>query len=66
MQRILPDQEFWENALSAASEFFSKCILPEIVGKCYTRPVCDIQAIPPSSTSSGDEGEEGEEGPWCL
>ena len=42
MQQILPDQEFWENALSAASEFFSKCILPEIVGKCYTRPACDV------------------------
>ena len=63
VRRILPDQEFWENALSAASEFFSKCILPEIVGKCYTRPACDVQAIPPSSTSSRDEGEEG---PWCY
>ena len=32
VQRILADQEFWENALSASSEFFSKCILSEIVG----------------------------------
>lgn len=63
VQQILPDQEFWENALSASSEFFSKCILPEIVGKYYTRPGCKAQAIPSSSTSSGDEDEEG---PWCY
>ena len=45
VQRILPDQEFWENALSASSEYFSKCILPGIVGKYYTRPGCEAQAI---------------------
>lgn len=48
---------------SVSSEFFSKCILPEIVGKYYTRPGCEAQAIPSSSTSSGDEDEEG---PWCY
>lgn len=63
VQRILPDQEFWENALSASSEFFSKCILPEIVGKYYTRPGCEAQAIPSSSTSSDGEDEKG---PWCY
>ena len=63
MQRILPDQEFWENALSVTTEFFSKCILPQTIGKYYTCPGCEAQAIPSSSTSSGDEEEEG---PWCY
>lgn len=63
VQRILPDQEFWENVLCTASEFFNKCILLEIVGKWYTRPGCEVQALPSSSTSSDDEDQEG---PWCY
>ena len=63
VKQILPDQEFWEKTLSASSEFFSKCILPEIVGKYYTSPGCEAQAIPSSSTSSCDEDGEG---PWCY
>lgn len=59
VQQILPDREFWENAVCAATEFFSKCILPEVVGKCYTQARCGAQAIPPSLISSGDEDEEG-------
>ena len=38
VQRILPEQEIWENALSASSEVFSKCILPEIVRKVLYTP----------------------------
>ena len=45
--------------ICAATEFFSKCILPEIVGKCYTQARCGAQAIPPLPISSGDEDEEG-------
>ena len=41
----------------ASSEFFSKCILPEIVGMYYIHPGCEAQVIPSSSTSSGDEDE---------
>ena len=48
---------------SASSEFFSKCILPEIVEKYHTHPGCEAQVIPSSSTSSGDEDEEGQ---WCY
>ena len=33
VQRILPDRELWANSLRAATEFFSKCLLPEMVGK---------------------------------
>ncbi|RMX50026.1 hypothetical protein pdam_00002868, partial [Pocillopora damicornis] len=45
-------KSFGKNALSVSSELFSKCILPEIVGKCYTCPECEAQASPSSSTLS--------------
>ena len=41
---LLPNQELWGNALRTATKFFSKSLLPEMVGKCYTHPGCKVQA----------------------
>ena len=64
MERILPDRELWANSLRAATEFFSKCLLPEMVGKCYKRPGYEVQIHidSPSSTCDADDVE----GPWCY
>ena len=60
---LLPNQELWGNALCTATKFFSKSLLPEMVGKCYTRPGCKVQAhinTPPLTCY-----EDKVEGPWC-
>lgn len=66
IERINPDVEFWELALMKAKKFFSLCILPELLGKWYTRP-----STPPTQLHGDEElvddvdGDE-EEGPWCY
>lgn len=47
VQRILPDVEFIEHALTQATKFFKYAILPELLGKYYSR-------LP---TQAGDEAE---------
>ena len=39
IERIYPDPEFWHVCVSKAEHFFKVCILPELVGKWYTRPI---------------------------
>ena len=36
-QRILPDQEHWNSVLPKLTKFWRTCILPEVLGKWYTR-----------------------------
>jgi len=38
LERVYPDAEFWQKCLEKASAFFSVCILPELIGKFYSRP----------------------------
>lgn len=37
VERIFPNREFWDASFFQASEFYFKCILPELLGKYYTR-----------------------------
>ena len=37
-ERIYPDSDFWHTCIDKATHFFRICILPEILGKWYTRP----------------------------
>lgn len=45
VERILPDVCFFNEKLCKAQLYFRKCILPEIVGKCFSKPKADCQAI---------------------
>jgi hypothetical protein len=36
-QRIEPDQHFWEEKSVVAEKFVKTVILPELLGKCFTR-----------------------------
>jgi len=38
VERIFPDALFWSECLQKANVFFKKCILPELIGKFYSRP----------------------------
>ena len=57
IQRIKKDQEFWDTCKSTAMEFFKTCILPELLGKWYSRADSSSTAsqVETPSTSTGDE-----------
>ena len=38
IERITADSTFWDKCVDASSHFFQTCILPELLGKWYTRP----------------------------
>ncbi|XP_072028778.1 uncharacterized protein [Amphiura filiformis] len=42
-ERILPDLDFWEVCVERSSKFFLLGILPELLGKFYTRPLEPVQ-----------------------
>ena len=50
IERIYPDPEFWHVCVSKAEHFFKVCILPELIGKWYTRPIQN--ATPRTCTSA--------------
>ncbi|CAK6972964.1 uncharacterized protein LOC125246229 isoform X2 [Scomber scombrus] len=37
VERIVPDFEFWEDAIPKAETFFRNCILPEVLGQQVTK-----------------------------
>ena len=44
LERIFPDALFWSECLQKASVFFKKCIIPELIGKFYSRPaIADLK-----------------------
>lgn len=51
IERVLPDQHFWLDCLRKCTEFFRTCILPELLGRWYTRPC--ISSNSQDSTQAG-------------
>lgn len=43
MKRIYRDTNFWDDCVKRASQFFRLCVLPELLGKAYTRPLCNLE-----------------------
>lgn len=41
VQRIYRDDKFWDDCVLIAKRFFYVCVLPEILGRAYTRNVVD-------------------------
>ena len=60
IERIFADEQFWSECIEKSSHFFKVCILPEILGRWYSRPcVCqqenekeNIPQLPSSSSGS--------------
>jgi len=42
IERIYPDNDFWQSNLAVAKEFFQKAVLPEIIGKFFSRPQAKV------------------------
>ena len=58
IERLTLDESLLESALPTAKKFFNICILPELLGKWYTRQ--------PSVTENNDPMEcEEDDGSWC-
>jgi len=52
IERIFRDTEFWEACLEKARCFFHTCLLPEILGHWYTRPLVKSSSTSDSNTTS--------------
>lgn len=57
IERIYGDEDFWDDVTIKADKFHSTCILPELLGKWYTRPVRAVVQ---------EDESDGESGPWCY
>ena len=66
IERIVPDSEFWEEALLKATKLFKVAVLPELVGRWFTRPTphADDQETMQNGVMNAESDEE--EGPWCY
>lgn len=60
IERISKDEEFWSDCVSKAHILFRTSILPELLGKWYTRSnkVYSVSFDLPSSSSAGNETSE--------
>ena len=56
VERITPDKVLIESALPAVQKFFKRCILPELLGKWYTRLNKQLVNLP----------EIEDDGSWCY
>jgi len=52
IERIFRDADFWEICLEKATCFFRTCLLPEILGHWYTRPLVKSSSTSDSTTTS--------------
>ena len=37
IERIYPDEQLWESAVSTSHQFFTNAVLPEMIGKFFSR-----------------------------
>ena len=58
IERIYKNEAFWLECISKAEQFFKTCLLPEILGKYYTRPNSDLTQVTdneqPSTSGNND------------
>ena len=51
IERIFPDEQFWSECIEKASHFFKICILPELLGRWYSRPCICLEENEKQNTS---------------
>ena len=61
IERIALDKELFQTLLPTAKTFWKLCVLPELLGKWYTRQQC-----PDSQTTSLHTPTEEDSGKWCY
>ena len=63
IQRVLKDEAFIQSNMQIARSFFKYAVLPEVVGKWYTRgPIAQsdgvVPAVPTATVSTVEEGND--------
>lgn len=58
VERLMPDQQIIQETSPKAEKFFRLCILPELVGKWFTR----AKVLPNTSSTI----EDSDDGKWCY
>lgn len=72
VERIAANDEFITSKMEAVTRFFTYGILPEIIGKWYSRkPVADGEGLVQEPSANGEEttndvNEDDESTPWCY
>ena len=61
IERIALDVAMIQQSVPVAEKFWKLCVLPELLGKCYTRKQCP--KVPPSLNVPTDEEDSGR---WCY
>ena len=57
-ERIYKNEAFWLECISKAQQFFKTCLLPEILGKYYTRPNSSLTQVTDSGQPSSNDSLE--------
>ena len=55
IERIYKNEAFWLECISKAQQFFKTCLLPEILGKYYTRPNSSLTQVTDSGQPSSND-----------
>ena len=66
IERILADREFWSQCVRKSTEFIKVCILPEILGRWYTRPCISNSITNPELSTKPDPSIESVQAPQNL
>ena len=59
IERILPDPDFFKSLVEKAEQFFKLCIMPELVGKFYSR-------LPAGDINNGNKADQSTEPVYCY
>ena len=54
IERITKDHDFWSDLVFKAERFFRVCILPELLGKWYTKPRVDSEVTTSKISDAGE------------
>ena len=68
IERVLPDEAFWIDCVKKSETFFTSCILPELLGKWYSKPLVPVSAAttPPPSTQQRDSNSGSSDPLYCY
>ena len=67
VERLLPQQEFFESAVKKIEDFYKQAIMPELLGKWYTKkPVMPSEVDAATSSTAQDNCNTTSEELWCY
>ena len=65
IEHLAKDSEFWTNCIEKAHCFFKTCVLPELLGKWYTR-LNQVYAVSFDTNVTGSHNESRSDQEFCY